>query len=85
MGQDSKYFASTKKGEVSELRVELASPDLDVMKDAVKKVRAAAPAWLCGTGDNMMVYPNCAGDCRCHGGQGHERALPGRRQLHAHR
>ena len=83
LGQDSKYFASTKKGawwppresvrapsssscaiivtihlfmtrpappppspparagEVSELRNELASPDVDVMKDAVKKVIAA--------------------------------------------
>jgi len=41
LGQDSKYFASTKKGEVSELRAELASPDLDTMKDAVKKVIAA--------------------------------------------
>ena len=32
MGQDSKYFSSTKKGEVSELRVELAATDVDMMK-----------------------------------------------------
>lgn len=41
MGQDSKYFSSSKKGEVSELRAELAASDLDTMKDAVKKVIAA--------------------------------------------
>ena len=29
LGQDGKYFASSKKGEVGELRTELASPDLD--------------------------------------------------------
>jgi AP-1 complex subunit beta-1 len=41
MGQDGKFFRDSKRGEASELRQELASPDLDVMKDAVKKVIAA--------------------------------------------
>lgn len=41
LNSDAKYFSSTKKGEVSELRAELAANDLDQMKDAVKKVIAA--------------------------------------------
>jgi len=41
MGQDARFFRDSKKGEVGELRVELQSPDLDIMKDAVKKVIAA--------------------------------------------
>jgi vesicle coat complex subunit len=41
LNSDAKYFSSTKKGEVSELRQELAANDLDQMKDAVKKVIAA--------------------------------------------
>lgn len=41
MGQDGKFFRDSKKGEVSELRAELANPDIDIMKDAVKKVSSA--------------------------------------------
>jgi hypothetical protein len=41
MGQDARFFRDSKRGEVGELRTELASSDLDVMKDAVKKVIAA--------------------------------------------
>jgi len=35
---DSKYFTTTKKGEIKELKRELDSPKENVKKDAVKKV-----------------------------------------------
>ena len=35
---DSKYFTTTKKGEIFELRADLASDRRDKKKDAVKKV-----------------------------------------------
>ena len=35
---DSKYFTTTKKGEVFELRADLSSDRKDKKKDAVKKV-----------------------------------------------
>jgi len=38
---DSKYFSTTKKGEIKELKKELDSPKENVKKDAVKKVIAA--------------------------------------------
>jgi vesicle coat complex subunit len=38
---DSKYFTTTKKGEIRELKKELDSPKENVKKDAVKKVIAA--------------------------------------------
>jgi hypothetical protein len=38
---DSKYFTTTKKGEIKELKKELDSPKENVKKDAVKKVIAA--------------------------------------------
>jgi AP-1 complex subunit beta-1 len=41
MGQDARFFRDSKRGEVSELRTELANSDVDIMKDAVKKVIAA--------------------------------------------
>jgi hypothetical protein len=37
-GTDSKFFASSKKGENHELREELRSPQRDKKRDAVKKV-----------------------------------------------
>ncbi|OMO58604.1 hypothetical protein COLO4_34497 [Corchorus olitorius] len=40
-GHDSKYFSTTKKGEIPELKEELNSPYKDKRKDAVKKVIAA--------------------------------------------
>lgn len=40
-GHDSKYFSTTKKGEIHELREELRSQSKDKKKDAVKKVIAA--------------------------------------------
>jgi len=40
-GNDSKYFQTTKKGEIHELKEELANPKPDKKKDAVKKVIAA--------------------------------------------
>ncbi|GBG71965.1 hypothetical protein CBR_g10902 [Chara braunii] len=40
-GHDSKYFTTTKKGEIHELKEELNSPYKDKRKDAVKKVIAA--------------------------------------------
>eukprot|EP00753_Platysulcus_tardus_P016269 PLAT5568.3.p2 GENE.PLAT5568.3~~PLAT5568.3.p2 ORF type:complete len:938 (+),score=612.81 PLAT5568.3:117-2930(+) len=40
-GADSKYFTGTKKGELSELRAELALLDTDRVKEAVKKIIAA--------------------------------------------
>lgn len=40
-GQDSKYFTTTKKGEIHELKEELNSQYKDKRKDAVKKVIAA--------------------------------------------
>lgn len=70
LGQDSKYFASTKKGEVSELRNELASPDLDVMKDAVKKVIAAITVGK----DMNALFPDVVNCMRT----GESRAVVGR-------
>jgi hypothetical protein len=55
MGQDGKFFRDSKRGEASELRQELASPDLDVMKDAVKKVIAAITV-----GKGAFACPECA-------------------------
>ena len=40
-GNDSKYFSTTKKGEIHELKEELHNPKVDKKKDAVKKVIAA--------------------------------------------
>jgi len=40
-GKDSKYFTTTKKGEIFELKEELRNPDADKKRDAVKKVIAA--------------------------------------------
>ncbi|VAI04967.1 unnamed protein product [Triticum turgidum subsp. durum] len=40
-GHDSKYFSTTKKGEIPELKEELNSQYKDKRKDAVKKVIAA--------------------------------------------
>jgi len=41
MSKDSKYFTTTKKGEIHELRRDLDSPKENVKKEAVKKVIAA--------------------------------------------
>ena len=38
---DSKYFTTTKKGEIHELKEELSSPKEEKRKDAIKKVIAA--------------------------------------------
>ena len=40
-GNDSKYFQTTKRGEMHELKEELNIPNKDKQKDAVKKVIAA--------------------------------------------
>lgn len=40
-GNDSKYFQTTKKGEIGELKEELANPKMEKKKEAVKKVIAA--------------------------------------------
>ena len=40
-GNDSKFFTTTKKGEIHELRSALRSPNFNQQKDAVKKVIAA--------------------------------------------
>jgi len=40
-GNDSKYFQTTKKGEIHELKEELANPKMEKKKEAVKKVIAA--------------------------------------------
>ena len=40
-GNDSKYFSTTKKGEIRELQDELGNQDREKKKDAVKKVIAA--------------------------------------------
>jgi len=40
-GSDSKYFQTTKKGEIGELKEELANPKMEKKKEAVKKVIAA--------------------------------------------
>lgn len=39
-GNDSRYFSTTKKGEIAELKSELNDLNEDVVKDAVKKVIA---------------------------------------------
>ena len=36
---DSKYFSTTKKGEIFELKSELNSPSKEKKRDALKKVR----------------------------------------------
>ena len=38
-GNDSKYFTTTKKGEIHELKEQLHNPKQDKQKEAVKKVR----------------------------------------------
>ena len=38
---DSKYFTTTKKGEIKELKKELDNPKENVKKEAVKKVPSA--------------------------------------------
>lgn len=40
-GNDSKYFQTTKKGEIHELKEELCNPKMEKKKEAVKKVIAA--------------------------------------------
>mmetsp|Transcript_18397 Transcript_18397/g.27547 ORF Transcript_18397/g.27547 Transcript_18397/m.27547 type:complete len:919 (-) Transcript_18397:104-2860(-) len=40
-GNDSRYFSSTKKGEIAELKMELNDLNEEVVKDAVKKVIAS--------------------------------------------
>ena len=40
-GNDSKYFQTTKKGEIHELKEELNNPKMEKKKEAVKKVIAA--------------------------------------------
>mmetsp|Transcript_54751 Transcript_54751/g.108687 ORF Transcript_54751/g.108687 Transcript_54751/m.108687 type:complete len:927 (-) Transcript_54751:506-3286(-) len=40
-GNDSKYFQTTKKGEIHELKEELSNPKMEKKKEAVKKVIAA--------------------------------------------
>ena len=42
---DSKYFTTTKKGEIFELRADLGSDRRDKKKDAVKKV--ISPTFYC--------------------------------------
>ena len=41
---DSKYFSTTKKGEIFELKGELNSDKKEKKKEAVKKVSASFPA-----------------------------------------
>ena len=62
MGQDARFFRDSKRGEVGELRTELASSDLDVMKDAVKKVIAAITVGK----DMNALFPDVINWCvRC--------------------
>ena len=66
MGQDGKFFRDSKRGEASELRQELASPDLDVMKDAVKKVIAAITVGKGESSRRLCLRPraNTRGEAR---------------------
>lgn len=41
---DSKYFTTTKKGEIKELKKELDNPKENVKKEAVKKVPNSSPS-----------------------------------------
>ena len=43
---DSKYFTTTKKGEIFELKSELNSEKKEKKKDAVKKVRKMSKMWI---------------------------------------
>ena len=61
MGQDARFFRDSKRGEVGELRTELASSDLDVMKDAVKKVIAAITVGK----DMNALFPDVINWCVC--------------------
>lgn len=57
-GNDSKYFSTTKKGEIRELQDELCHQDREKKKDAVKKVIAAMTVGK----DVSMLFPyvtNC--------------------------
>jgi hypothetical protein len=62
MGQDSKYFSSTKKGEVSELRVELAATDVDMMKVRAARSPLLSPRLLrCShAAGNVLPLPPAA-------------------------
>lgn len=51
---DSKYFSTTKKGEIHELKEELRSLDRPKKKDAVKKVIAAMTVGK----DVSMLFPD---------------------------
>eukprot|EP00879_Flechtneria_rotunda_P013608 GHRR01014214.1.p2 GENE.GHRR01014214.1~~GHRR01014214.1.p2 ORF type:complete len:134 (+),score=22.70 GHRR01014214.1:151-552(+) len=51
---DGKYFATTKKGEIHELKEELASLDRPKKKEAVKKVIAAMTVGK----DVSMLFPH---------------------------
>jgi hypothetical protein len=44
-GNDSKYFSTTKKGEIRELQDELANQDREKKKDAVKKSHCSYDSW----------------------------------------
>eukprot|EP00949_MAST-11_sp_MAST-11-sp1_P004386 g4386.t1 len=53
-GKDSKYFTTTKKGEIRELQEELNSANRDKQRDAVKKVIAAMTVGK----DVSMLFPH---------------------------
>eukprot|EP00163_Fabomonas_tropica_P015551 TRINITY_DN28362_c0_g1_i1.p1 TRINITY_DN28362_c0_g1~~TRINITY_DN28362_c0_g1_i1.p1 ORF type:complete len:940 (-),score=328.76 TRINITY_DN28362_c0_g1_i1:243-3062(-) len=53
-GNDSKFFQTTKKGEVKELKEELANPSKQKKKEAVKKVIAAMTVGK----DVSMLFPD---------------------------
>uniref|UniRef100_A0A3Q3MJH1 Adaptor related protein complex 2 subunit beta 1 n=1 Tax=Labrus bergylta TaxID=56723 RepID=A0A3Q3MJH1_9LABR len=61
---DSKYFTTTKKGEIFELKAELNSDKKEKKKEAVKKVIASmtvgkdvsSPTTLCYYSNTLQVY-----------------------------
>lgn len=79
---DSKYFTTTKKGEIFELKSELNNDKKEKKKEAVKKVGPWTLNELEKIIDNPVIRATL-GHCEHDGGQGRFGAVPRRGQLHA--
>lgn len=77
---DSKYFTTTKKGEIFELKSELNNDKKEKKKEAVKKVSSRTRNRFQRL-ISLIVLGDCEHDC----GQGCFCLVPRRRQLYANR
>lgn len=75
---DSKYFTTTKKGEIFELKSELNNDKKEKKKEAVKKVKS--PLFR-----KFVLISACLGDRFDDGRQRRLCPVPRRRKLHANR